>query len=145
MIHPSAAFPASIAFHRLPPPPLPSPPLSTLACTQVLYSAIVKLAGIDTRKDKETDEAVTCVWRGVDESCLSLPEHFYRKTFDNKGMPGGAEKAFMSVTTDRDIAYRYAGGNSANGTIMEIEFDAASRGANVQFLSCAPREEWTLP
>ena len=29
---------------------------------------------------------------------------------------------------------------------MEIEFDAASRGANVKFLSCAPHEEeWLLP
>ena len=71
---------------------------------------------------------MTTVYRGVDEAQLSLPEHFYMKTFDNRGIPGGAEKAFMSATTDREVAYQYAGGNSMAGTIMEIEFDAASRG-----------------
>ena len=53
----------------------------------------------------------------------------------------------MSTTTEHEIAYRYAGGDEgARGTIMELEFDAASRGANVKFLSCAPyEEEWLLP
>lgn len=111
----------------------------------MLYSACVKLSGIDTRA-AASDDVVTTVWRGVDESQLSLPEHFFMKTFDNRGLPGGAEKAFMSATTDREVAYRYAGGTTAKGTIMEIEFDAASRGANVKFLSCAPHEEeWLLP
>ena len=77
---------------------------------------------------------------------MALPNSFFQPTDENQGYPGGAEQAFSSTTTDIFTAYDYSGGWEVPGTILEISYDAASRGADVQFLSCYPRErELLLP
>ena len=46
----------------------------------------------------------------------------------------------MSTTTSPEVALDYAGGGGAQGTIFAIDFDMASRGADIQWLSQYPHE-----
>ena len=114
-------------------------------CLAVLFSGVIKLSAVPPR-DPVTNRPVTRVWRGVEETALKLPPAFLEPCDENDGFPGGAERAFSSTTTDIFTAYDYSGGWEVPGTILEIDYDAASRGADVQFLSCYPRErELLLP
>ena len=106
---------------------------------------MIKLSGTPA-KDSQTGRPVTRVWRGVRETRMKLPREFVEPCEANQGFPGGAECGFSSTTTDVFTAYSYSGGWEVPGTILEISYDAASRGADVQFLSCYPRErELLLP
>jgi hypothetical protein len=82
------------------------------------------------------------VYRGLDESNgRELPPMFFKGDF-----AGGVELAFSSTTEDYDTAVRYSGGKDSKGTILELEFDAVSRGASIKFLSQYPaEEEWLWP
>ena len=113
-------------------------------CIAVLFSAVMKLSGVASR-DAE-GSPIKRVWRGVDESERELPDRFLKSCKENQGYPGGAEQAFSSTTTDPFTAHNFSGGWRASGTILEIDFGAGSRGADVSFLSCYPLErELLLP
>jgi hypothetical protein len=99
---------------------------SWATCIAVLYSAVLKLSFASGQ---------TTVFRGVNESELKLPPEFLASSFGNSSFAGGVEMAFMSTTTDFAVAVEYSGGASVPGTLFKIDFDMASRGANVQCLS----------
>jgi hypothetical protein len=99
-------------------------------CISVLYSAIFKLSFLSKK---------ATVYRGVNETAVKLPESFLDASSD--AFAGGVELAFMSTTTDPRVAIEYAmRGAEACGTLFEIQFDAASRGADVQWVSQYPYE-----
>ena len=54
---------------------------------------------------------------------------------------GGVERAFMSTTENPAVALDYSGGKDVKGTIFAMDFDQASRGAAIQWLSQYPHEE----
>jgi hypothetical protein len=113
-------------------------------CIAVLFSAVMKLSGVAPRD--ADGNPIKRVWRGVDESERELPDRFLRPCEENQGYPGGAEQAFSSTTTDPFTAHTFSGGWWVSGTILEIDFGAGSRGADVGFLSCYPEErELLLP
>lgn len=114
-------------------------------CIAVLFSAVMKLSGVAPRD--ADGNAIKRVWRGVDESERELPEPFLKPCQENGFYhPGGAEQAFSSTTTDPFTAHNFSGGWWVSGTILEIDFTAGSRGADVSFLSCYPEErELLLP
>ena len=93
----------------------------------VLNSAIIKLSKL-TR--------VTKVYRGLASG--GLPDAFWNA--DRHGVRGGVENAFMSTTTSRDVALKYAGGGSG-GIVFEIEQGMVSRGADISWLSQYPHEK----
>ena len=65
---------------------------------------------------------------------MKLPEGFYNVGGDE--FAGGVELAFMSTSLDVNVAAEYAmRGTTKACTIFEIPFDAASRGATVQWVS----------
>ena len=100
----------------------------------ILYSAVFKLSFLSKPGT---------VYRGVNESRMKLPEAFYRQ--DGNNFAGGVELAFMSTTYDINVATEYLSrGTTKEGTIFEIEFDAGSRGARVQWVSQYPYEEELL-
>ena len=101
-------------------------------CISVLYSAIFKLSFLS---EKAT------VYRGVNESRFKLPDSFTDHQ-SGKEFAGGVELAFMSTSTDINVAAEYAkrGTDPSNCSIFEIPFDAGSRGANVQWVSQYPYE-----
>jgi hypothetical protein len=127
-------------------------------CLAVLYSAVVKLSYL-TPADA-SGKPVAKVWRGVDEGTGQLPADFYQPTVANSSFPGGAEvrgsrsssglctaaaacshdafgrqasqPAFMSTTDDIWMAYTYSGGWDTPASILEFEFNAASRGAAIR-------------
>ena len=87
----------------------------------------------------------TTVYRGLDESNgWELPPAFL---YPKKGeFAGGVELGFSSTTEDFDVAVSYSGGKENKGTILELDFDIAGRGADIQFLSQYPEEkEWLWP
>jgi len=100
---------------------------STLHC---INSAVVKLS--------QLQRAVT-VYRGVGgvlpDSFLS-PNHF--------NVRGGVERAFMSTTTDRQVALDYASGSGGACVVFAIEQGLADRGADCSWLSQYPHERETL-
>ena len=63
-------------------------------------------------------QPVKVVWRGVRESERKLHPDFYKLTLANKSFPGGAEKAFMSTTTER-VTYRSTRGGQTGLTFEE--------------------------
>lgn len=75
---------------------------------------------------------------GLNETKRRLPSEFLESKQGE--FAGGVELAFMSTTTDLNIAREFSGGPEEDGTILEITFDAASRGANVQWVSQFPVE-----
>ena len=111
-------------------------------CIAVLFSAVIKLSELQPRA--KDGSPISTVWRGVREDRSRLPDDFWMATDKNQGTPGGAEMAFMSTTADPTIAHTYSGGKGSGGSIMQIEYDAGSRGASLQFLSVYPREEELL-
>jgi hypothetical protein len=52
--------------------------------------------------------------------------------------------AFMSTTQDQEIALKFSGDRGKKGSIIEIKFNAASRGANLQPFSVWPFEQELL-
>jgi hypothetical protein len=105
--------------------------LEWATCISVLYDAILRLSA--TTK-KQT------VLRGVNESSMELPPEFLDVQANSDGFAGGVEMAFMSTTTERATAYEFSGGHDTAGTIFEMTFTAASRGASVQPFSQYPEE-----
>jgi hypothetical protein len=105
-------------------------------CIAVLYSAVLKLM---------KTASPTKVFRGLDESGgFVLPSTFLRPKAGE--FAGGVELGFSSTTEDYQVALEYSGGLISKGTIMQLEFDKASRGADIQFLSQYPEEkEWLWP
>lgn len=57
-------------------------------------------------------------------------------------MCGGVEAAFMSATTDRDVALHYSGEGS--GIVLEIDQGMTDRGADLSWLSQYPHEREVL-
>ena len=102
-------------------------------CIAVLFSAVMKMSGVQVLDDR--GQVVKRVWRGVDESKRELPTEFIKACEANQYFPGGVEQAFSSTTTDPFTAHNFSGGWWVPGTILEIEFGAGSRGADVSFLS----------
>jgi hypothetical protein len=109
--------------------------LKWATCIAVLYEAVLKLSAVT---------GVMTVFRGLDESDLELPESFTNPSKTEQGFAGGVEMAFMSTTQDQDIAFQFAGGRGKKGSIIEIKFNAASRGANLQPFSIWPQEQELL-
>lgn len=96
-------------------------------CISVLYSAIFKLSFLSKK---------AIVYRGVNEAQRQLPQSFLQATAQDS-----LELGFMSTTINASVAIEYAmKGSDAVGTIFEIQFDAASRGADVQWVSQFPYE-----
>ncbi len=102
--------------------------VTTLHC---INSAIVKLGRLSKPRT---------VYRGLSGSVL--PPQFW-KGHGN----GGVEFAFMSTTSDRDVAIRYAQGRPGKSeaerqvkTVMEIKMGMIDRGADLQWLSQYPHE-----
>ena len=102
--------------------------VTTLHC---INSAIVKLGRLSKPRT---------VYRGLSGSVL--PPQFW-KGHGN----GGVEFAFMSTTSDRDVAIRYARGRPGKSeaerqvkTVMEIKMGMIDRGADLQWLSQYPHE-----
>ena len=61
------------------------------------------------------------------EPWMALPPEFLKRA-DGK-FAGGVERAFMSTTKSAAVALDYSGGGSTKGSIMVIDFDMNSRGA----------------
>jgi len=97
---------------------------TTIAC---LYSAVLKLSFLSKPAR---------VYRGVKEDTRKLSDKFLNAAADD--FAGGVELAFMSTTTDPEVALTYAG--KGPGSIFIIDFGMASRGASLQFLSQFPHE-----
>ena len=100
--------------------------------SQVLNSCIVKLSKLKCLCTRR-------VYRGVSRG--GLPEHFWNA--DKYGVRGGVELAFMSTTTDRNVAQLYAH-THGGGLLMEFEQTMFSRGADLKWLSQYPHEEEVL-
>ena len=73
-------------------------------CISLLYSAVLKLSYLSKKG---------VVYRGVSESKLKIPKSFYETNGDN--FAGGVELAFMSTTTDENVALEYARRGSDGG------------------------------
>jgi Ca2+-binding EF-hand superfamily protein len=108
--------------------------LKWATCIAVLYEALIILSF-------ETKEECT-VWRGVDETHMSLPDKFTKNK--GGGFAGGVEMAFMSTTKDPQIALDFSGGPDKRGSIFEIKFTGASRGVDVHSFSLWPEEHELL-
>lgn len=102
-------------------------------CISMLCSAIFKLSFLSKKGT---------VYRGVNESRFKLPPSFIESTGADE-FAAGVELAFMSTSTDINVAGEYAkrGVDANNCCIFEIQFDAASRGASVRWCSQFPYEE----
>ena len=70
------------------------------------------------------------VYRGVSGAAL-LPE-FWEP--NDHGVRGGIEGAFMSTTTNRDVAMQYAA-SGGRGVVFEIQQGMIDRGADISWLS----------
>ena len=66
-------------------------------CISVLYSAIFKLSFTSPKRE---------VWRGVNEKSRILSSEFLESSIKG-GIAGGVELAFMSTTTDINVAIEY--------------------------------------
>ena len=99
---------------------------TTIACC---FSGILKLSFLSQP---------TRVYRGVREADMKLPPDFLG-VGDGK-FAGGIERSFMSTTSNPGVALDYSGGALTEGTILVIDFDMTSRGADISFLSQYPHE-----
>ena len=105
--------------------------LNTYTTTlHAINSCIVKLSKLTV---------ATKVYRGVSGS--ALPREFWEP--NRYGIKGGIEMAFMSTTTNREVALSYASMKSA-GFVFEISQGMVDRGADVSFLSQYPQENEIL-
>ena len=103
-------------------------------CISVLYGAVLKLSYLSKKGT---------VYRGVNESKLKLHENFWKPCGDD--FSGGVELAFMSTSTDENIAVEYAkNGSSSDCLVFVIKFDKASRAASLYWLSQYPHEQELL-
>ena len=80
------------------------------------------------------------VYRGV--SGGRLPHHF--RHADVYGVRGGIDPAFMSTTTDRNVALAYAGSSGGPGVVFSIQQGMVDRGADIGWLSQYPHEKEIL-
>ena len=85
---------------------------TTLHC---INSSVVKLSKL-TRVER--------VYRGLKAGVL--PNEFWEP--NEVGVRGGVEPAFMSTTTDRQVALRYAASGSGSSLIFELEQGMVDRG-----------------
>ena len=97
-----------------------------------INSGIVKLAKL---------QRTTTVYRGVSGGVL--PSEFLLP--DQYGAIGGVEAAFMSTTTDRNVAMEFANRKAADGSqrpsmLFHITMGMIDKGADVEFLSQFPVE-----
>ena len=104
-------------------------------CITVLYEAIIFLGA--------ASGAMT-VLRGVNEGKLRLPPSFLDRSQNDDNFAGGVEFGFMSTTRSQCTADAFSGGPNTPGSILRINFDGASRGANLQPFSMWPEEEELL-
>ena len=107
--------------------------LNTYTTTlHAINSSIVKLSKLTV---------TTKVYRGV--SGMVLPKEFWEANVF--GVKGGIEGAFMSTTTDRNVALSYAASASnGSGFVFEIPQGMVDRGADIFFLSQYPHEKEIL-
>ena len=96
-------------------------------CISILYSGITKVS---------TASKPATVYRGVNEKRIKLPRSFSEALAGD--FAGGVELAAMATTTERKVAEVFSG--DEQGSIFEITFNSASRGADLQFLSQFPAE-----
>ena len=99
-----------------------------------INSAIVKLSKL-TYASK--------VYRGIHNRVL--PKQFWEA--NEYGVRGGIEAAFMSTTTDKEVALGYARGGgdaSAAGIVFEVQQGMVDRGADLSTLSQYPHEREIL-
>ena len=75
------------------------------------------------------------VYRGIAGGLV--PPEFWRP--NEFGIKGGVEFSFLSTTTDREVALRYASGRGA-GVVLEIQQGMGGRGANLADVSQYPFE-----
>ena len=103
-------------------------------CISVLVSAVLKLQYLSKKGT---------VYRGVNESKAKIHDRFYKETGDD--FAGGVELAFMSTSTDENVALEYARrGSTTDCTIFTIPFNMTTRGATVQWVSQYPYENELL-
>eukprot|EP00962_Isochrysis_galbana_P010777 scaffold2996_cov132-Isochrysis_galbana.AAC.1 len=95
----------------------------------VINSCIIKLSKLTK---------ATPVYRGL--AGKSLPDSFWKA--NDFGVRGGIEAAFMSTTTDRDVAMGYAKGKT--GLLFEMRMGMVDRGADITWLSQYPYEKEVL-
>ena len=96
--------------------------VTTIHC---ISSAVIKLS----RQQK-----TATVYRGVAGGIL--PDSFF--TPDDNGAIGGVEAAFMSTSTDREIAMQYARRKGSDGRprpsmLFHIKMGMIDRGADVEY------------
>ncbi|CAK0838498.1 unnamed protein product [Prorocentrum cordatum] len=96
----------------------------------VINSALIKLSKL---------LSVVKVYRGVERGML--PECFWEANDFN--VRGGVEFAFMSTTTERDVAIFYSGAEKDGNvsTIIEGQLGMVDRGADLSSLSQYPHEK----
>ena len=97
----------------------------------VINSAIVKLSKLTKAE---------LVWRGVAGGVL--PEEFWSP--DKLGLRGGCEYAFMSTTTNAEVAHSYASRSGKAGSLFSMRMGMVDRGAEISFLSQYPGEREIL-
>ena len=88
----------------------------------VINSAVVKLSKLTFAKK---------VYRGV--SGGRLPKNF--RLANDYGVRGGIDTAFMSTTTDREVAMHYAASRGGPGVVYEMKQGMIDRGADIGWLS----------
>ena len=103
-------------------------------CISVLHSANFKLS---------FNSPYLAVYRGVSEKFLKIPESFTKA--NSEGFAGGVELGFMSTSRNVQVALEYALKSGEECTLFKINYDLASRGASVQFLSLYPYGTSPLP
>jgi hypothetical protein len=94
----------------------------------VINSAIVKLSKLTY---------ASAVYRGVAGG--RLPAHF--RVANEYGVRGGIDPAFMSTTTDRNVALTYASSSGGPGVVFSIQQGMVDRGADISWLSQYPHEK----
>jgi ankyrin repeat protein len=107
--------------------------LNTYTTTlHAINSSVVKLGKL----------SVACkVYRGINGRVL--PEQFW--TANEFGVRGGVEAAFMSTTTNRDVAMSYSAASGGGaGFVFEMQQGMVDRGADIGFLSQYPHEREIL-
>jgi hypothetical protein len=97
----------------------------------VLNSAIIKLSRIQKAEK---------VYRGTSGGIL--PEAFWKPNEQN--VKGGIELAFMSTTTNRNVALAYAKADNKPSIVFEVQMGMIDRGAPLQWCSQFPDESEIL-
>jgi hypothetical protein len=95
----------------------------------VLSSCIIKLSRIHT---------IQTLYRGIKGG--ALPRTFFIP--DDHGSCGGTEFAFMSTTTNREVATKYASNSAGKASVVfQVVEGAVDRGADLSWLSQYPMED----